>query len=68
VFNRLVAMTELIWQISFRLQKRSQAGLPGMNHLTLDTVVVPHAFHSRVERFTRLQVQTNNVTFSGFLL
>lgn len=39
-----------------------------MNHLSLDSVIVPDALHSRVKWFTRLQVQSNHVAFGRFVL
>src|ERR1700733_13293709 len=39
-----------------------------MKHLTLDAVVIPNAFSTGVERFTRLQIYPDDVAFGLFIL
>jgi hypothetical protein len=67
VFNRLVAMTELSQKIRIRLD-RGRPHSPRMNYLTLDTVVVPDTFNGGIERFTCLQMKTDDMALRGFLL
>ncbi len=39
-----------------------------MQHLPLDSVVVPHTLHGRVERLPRLEVETDNSAFCLLVL
>ena len=39
-----------------------------MDHLPLDSVVIPDALYCRVERLARLQVQSNDVAFHRLIL
>lgn len=42
--------------------------LPGVQHLSLHSVIIPDAFDRRIERLARLKVNTNDVAFRLFVL
>lgn len=62
-------MTELI-RCYQRLDVRGSIGmsLPGVQHLPLHLIVIPDALNSRIEWLAGLQINTDNIAFSLFVL